>query len=231
VPANTGSRPGRLVLVVGTGTEVGKTWVAAGLLRRLAAGGHTVAARKPAQSFDPTDPPTGTDAAVLAAATGEDPETVCPPARWYPVAMAPPMAADALGRPSFTVADLVSEISWPTPPPAVGVVETAGGIRSPQAADGDAVALATLLRPDLVVVVADAGLGTINGVRLTVDALRADGGGPWGPVVVLNRFDPADDLHRRNRDWLAGQDALEVMVTPGDEDALVRRVLRAAGSI
>jgi len=229
------------VLVVGTGTDVGKTWVSAALLRRLAAAGHPVAARKPAQSYDPGDPPAGTDAAVLATATGDVPEAVCPPTRWYPVAMAPPMAADVLGRPSFTVADLAAELRWPIPVPAVGLVETAGGVRSPQAADGDAVALGALLRPDLVVLVADAGLGTINEVRLAAGALSAlaggtggaggvgGAGGAGGPpaqlVVVLNRFDPADDLHRRNRDWLADRDGLPVLVTPGDEDALSRRVL------
>ena len=50
-------RPRRLVLVVGTGTDVGKTWVSAHLLATLRAAGLTVAARKPAQSFDPADDP------------------------------------------------------------------------------------------------------------------------------------------------------------------------------
>jgi dethiobiotin synthetase len=58
-------RPDRTVLVIGTGTDVGKTWVTAALARRLAADGLVVAARKPAQSFAPEDPPEGRDAAVL----------------------------------------------------------------------------------------------------------------------------------------------------------------------
>jgi dethiobiotin synthetase len=224
VPVGAGSRPERLVLVTGTGTEVGKTWVAAAVLRHLAAAGRRVAARKPAQSFGPADPAESTDAAVLGEATGEEPTTVCPSPRWYPMAMAPPMAAAALGRPPFTVADLVAEVRWPTAT-AVGLVEAAGGIRSPQAADGDAVALGRLLRPDVVVLVADAGLGTINDVRLAVDALTAPTGVPAPVVVVLNRFDPADDLHRRNRDWLVDRDGIAVVTTPGGEDALARWAL------
>ena len=55
--SGTGVRPHRLVVVVGTGTDVGKTWVAARLLIDLRAAGVTVAARKPAQSFDPDDDP------------------------------------------------------------------------------------------------------------------------------------------------------------------------------
>lgn len=202
-----GLRPQRLVVVVGTRTEVGKTWVAARLLRDLRASGLEVAARKPVQSFDPDDPLT--DAHLLADASGETPTVVCPRQRWYPLAMAPPMAADALARPAFSIEDLVSEIEWPLPAPDVAFVESVGGVRSPMATNGDAVTLVELLQPDIVLLVADAGLGTINDVSLSLDAIDR-GAHVATPVVVLNRFDPADDLHRRNRDWLV--DHLEVDV-------------------
>ena len=204
------SRPERLVLVVGSGTEVGKTWVACRLARALRRRGLIVVARKPVQSYDAGDDLSDTDAALLAHATGDHPAAVCPQHRWYPVAMAPPMAAEALGRRPFTVADLVEELAWPTVV-GVGLVEAAGGVRSPLAADGDGVALAAALRPDRVVLVADAGLGTINGVRLSVAAL-----GPWPVTVVLNRFDAGDDLHIRNLEWLAGVDGLDVVTDAED---------------
>ena len=207
----SGPRPGVVVLVAGTGTEVGKTWIAARLLEAWRGAGLVVAARKPAQSFAPGDGPT--DADVLGEASGEDPTTVCPPARWYPVPLAPPMAADALGRPVPTVAALVAEISWPTPVADVGLVETAGGVRSPQAIDGDVVDLVGSIAPDYVVLVADAGLGTINAVRLSVAALS---GRTSAPVVVLNRYDVSCDLHRRNRAWLHHTDAMDVVEATGD---------------
>src|SRR5581483_721782 len=81
-----------LVFVTGTGTEIGKTWWGSALATELHARGVAVAARKPAQSFAPND--AHTDADVLARATGERPDDVCPPHRWYPVPLAPPMAAD-----------------------------------------------------------------------------------------------------------------------------------------
>jgi len=195
-----GARPTTLVVVAGTGTEVGKTWVGATLIRRLRQAGRTVAARKPAQSFDPSDPTT--DAAELGAATGEPPEVVCPRHRWYEIPMAPPMAAAELGRAPVLLDELVTELVWPGPSSVdVGLVETAGGVRSPLAEDGDAVALVARLRPEVVVLVADAGLGTLNSVRLSADVL-----GPAAPesrlLVHLNRFDPADRLHRRNDEWL-----------------------------
>jgi dethiobiotin synthetase len=203
-------RPERLVLVAGTGTEVGKTWVACRLARALRARGLIVAARKPAQSFDTGGDTADTDAGLLAHATGDHPAVVCPKHRWYPVAMAPPMAAEALGRPAFTVADLADELAW-APGVGVGLVESAGGVRSPLADDGDTVDLAAALRPDRIVLVAAAGLGTINGVRLAAGALA-----PWPLTVVLNRFDPDDDLHGRNADWLAGRDRLDVVVDVAD---------------
>ena len=58
--------------------------------------------------------------------------------------------------------------------------------------------------------VADAGLGTINLVRLSVGALT----GVRGVVVFLNRFDRDVDLHRRNLDWLRTREGLEVETDP-----------------
>jgi dethiobiotin synthetase len=206
-------RPERLVLVTGTGTEVGKTWLGAHLATELRAKGLRVAARKPAQSFAPGDGPT--DADVLAAATGEDVDTVCPRHRWYEVAMAPPMAAEALGRPPIKIAELADEITFPADID-VGLVEAAGGVRSPLAHDGDTVDLVALLKPDAVVLVADAGLGTINAVLLSFAALA-----PTTVRVFLNRFDAGDALHAANRRWLSEHFGLDVTV---EIHALAERV-------
>lgn len=202
------TRPDVLVLVVGTATDIGKTWVGGRVLAGLRDRGITVAARKPAQSFDPTDDGP-TDAEVLAAATGEPVADVSPAHRAYPIAMAPPMAAAALGLPEPTTAELIAELRWPDPPPQVGWLETVGGPHSPIAADGDAVTFAEQLGPDLVVLVADAGLGTVNAVVSSTAPFHR-----WPVVVVLNRHDPADGLHRRNREWLETRQGLEIVVDP-----------------
>lgn len=188
-------------LVTGTGTEVGKTWWGRATLDLLRADGVRVAARKPAQSYEP-DELGSTDAELLAAATGEDPETVCPKHRWYPVAMAPPMAADVLGLPAFTIGDLAGELA-PASDAAVTLVEGAGGPCSPLAADGDSVSLGRALEVDTVVLVAPAGLGTINAVRLSAAPFDPGAPGAARLLVCLNHFDGDDDLHRRNHGWLA----------------------------
>ena len=198
-------RPAALVFVAGTATDVGKTWWTAAVARELRARGVQVSARKPVQSGSAQP----TDADVLAGATGEDPETVCPPHRRYELAWAPPMAAAERGDPPYSVDDLAAEVTWPDGT-RVGFVEGVGGPRSPLASDGDNVDLAGVLAPDLVVLVADAGLGTINAVRLSAAAFQ------HAPVVVaLNRFGN-DVLHERNRAFLADHDRLDVVTKPSE---------------
>jgi dethiobiotin synthetase len=199
-------RPAGLVVVTGTGTGVGKTWFAAVTLGLLRSRGIAVAARKPVQSFDPDEHPR--DADVLAAATGEDADVVCLRHRNYELAMAPPMAAEALGHPAFTIAALVEELRWPDGV-RIGVVEGAGGPRSPIAADGDTVDLVAALEPDLVVVVAGSELGAINAARLSVEPFA-----PRPVVVALNRYDEVEPIQLANRRWLEHRCGLDVVTSP-----------------
>jgi dethiobiotin synthetase len=206
------------VVVTGTGTEIGKTYVTAAAASALRARGVAVAARKPVQSFPPGEH--RTDADVLGAATGEHAHTVCPPHRWLATPMAPPMAAEALGADAFSIDDLAGEVTASAPPDTIVFVEGAGGVRSPLARDGDSAALVDRLHPALVVLVADAELGTINLVRLSAGALVHD-----TVVVFLNRFDERNELHRRNRAWLRDRDRFDVVT---DVEELTDRVARRA---
>jgi dethiobiotin synthetase len=203
-----------IVAVAGTGTDVGKTFVSAAVLRALRAHGSAVAARKPVQSFAPDD--RATDAHMLAEATGETPYEVCPPHRWLKVPLAPPIAAEALGLAPFSITDLASEVLAHVPTATFTLVETAGGVRSPLADDGDCAAFIAALSPSLVVLVADAGLGTINSVRMSIDALR-----PHPVIVYLNRFTDTSDVHVGNAEWLRTREGLDVVT---DIEALAKRV-------
>lgn len=196
-------RPARLLGVLGTDTEVGKTWVAAQLLATLKLRGARVAARKPVQSYEPDD--INTDAARLAGASGEDIADICPAHRCYPLAMAPPMAARALGRGPLLMREIVAEVHWPAGID-IGLVETVGGARSPLACDGDSMELLRRLQVDQLLLVANAGLGTINSVRLTLGAV-----GALPTLVYLNRFSAGNELHELNRRWLIEQDQLSVI--------------------
>jgi dethiobiotin synthetase len=134
------------------------------------------------------------------------------------------MAADALALQAATIDDLIGEInrSWPPQPIDVGLVEGAGGVASPIATDGDNATLALRLPADVVILVATPGLGVINLVRLCCRALETL------PVLVhLNRIDPADRLHQRNRDWLVDREGLTVTSSP---DALLGEILAFCAS-
>ncbi len=211
------SRPARLVVVTGSGTEVGKTWVAAHLLDELRRRGYSVSARKPAQSNSPGQP---TDAEILARATEEAAEQVCPAHLTYAVPLAPPMAARALGRQPPTLDELVDQLdrAWPGEVVNIGVVEGAGGVCSPLAIDGDTADLARRIRADVAILVGEPQLGIINAARLSRPALH-----PLPITVHLNRFDPESELHRRNREWLVDRDGFDVTTTIGAlADAVAR---------
>ncbi len=212
-------RPRLLVGVAGTATEIGKTWTTAAMITALRARGLAVGARKPVQSYDPDDPGP-LDAEVLARAAADTAASVCPAARTLPVPMAPPMAADALGLPRPLLADLVTETTWPHTLD-IGFVETVGGVASPVAHDGHSTDLLRHLGVDVTVLVADAGLGTIDAVRT---AARFFDGAPT--VLVLNRFDERLDMHRRNLDWLRTSDGFDPCTTP--DEAADRLVAVAA---
>ena len=123
--------------------------------------------------------------------------------------MAPPMAAAALGRPRFTIADLVDEIDIPAS--GITVVEGVGGPASPLADDGDTVALAHAVGADTIVLVAEPGLGVISNVRLCAAAF-----GPVPTIVFLNRFNAGDALHVANHAWLVERCGLDVLVDLDD---------------
>ncbi|MCB1272417.1 MAG: dethiobiotin synthase [Microthrixaceae bacterium] len=205
------------VVVLGTATEVGKTWVASRMVTGFRRMGLEVAVRKPVQSYDPdSDEPT--DSAVLAAASGEPESDVCAEQMCFEVPMAPPMAAEVLGRRAPYLEEHTATMT--SRRCDLTLVETVGGVLSPIAADAHSAAFANSLQPTVAVLVADAGLGVIDSVRKSMLALS-----PLSPLVYLNRFDPNDELHRLNRRWLSERDRIETWV---DMDEFVDAVLVAS---
>jgi hypothetical protein len=75
-------------------------------------------------------------------------------------------------------------------------------------------------------------LGTINAVRLSLDALLPAVGEvetapvpevhpkPIPVVVVLDRFQESDEIHQRNLGWLTSNADVEIFTIPGQESSL-----------
>jgi dethiobiotin synthetase len=169
------------LFVTGTDTGVGKTVITAGLASALRARGHAVGVVKPVQSGALAEDPSG-DAARLVRLAGlsETPAEVAPYA--FAAPLAPAVAAGLEGRrvDRDVVLDAVQSIAARYD--AV-LVEGAGGLMVPLAEDWTVADLAGALGLPLLVV-ARAGLGTVNHTVLTVLVARQHGLDPAG--VVLN---------------------------------------------
>ena len=177
----------RGLFVTATDTGVGKTEVACALVRGHRARGLDVGAMKPAQSgHGPGEP---SDAERLrAAAGGADPaELVCP--YTFTAPLAPAVAARLEGR-EVSLARVLEAARELAARHAALVVEGAGGLLTPLTeAESYADLVVALGLPALVV--ARAGLGTVNHTALTVEALRRRGVAVLG--VVTNRLAEAGD--------------------------------------
>ncbi|HET9553903.1 MAG TPA: dethiobiotin synthase [Anaeromyxobacteraceae bacterium] len=177
----------RGLFVTATDTGVGKTEVACALVAAAREDGLDVGAMKPAQSG--LEPGVASDADRLRQAAGDaDPmELVCP------YAFAPPLApgvAARLAGVEISLGRIVEAARALAARHAALLVEGAGGLLVPLTPKESYADLAVALGLP-VLLVARAGLGTVNHVALTVEALRARRLQIAG--LVLNRTGPDDD--------------------------------------
>ncbi len=162
---------GRGYFVTATDTAVGKTVVMAGLAASLRARGLDVAVFKPVQSGALADDPTG-DAALLGADCVYS----------FAAPLAPLVAARAEGE-TIELEPILAQARKLAGEHEILLVEGAGGLLVPLAPGLDMADLAAALGLPLIVV-ARAGLGTVNHTLLTIEVARARGLDVAG--VVLN---------------------------------------------
>jgi dethiobiotin synthetase len=126
------------LFVTATGTDVGKTFITAGLIRHLRAAGRSVEALKPVMSgFDPASPE-NSDAGQLLAALGR-PVTPQSLDAIAPLRFAAPLAPDMAARREGRLLDL-EEILLASHARIAGalapvIIEGVGGVMSPVAED------------------------------------------------------------------------------------------------
>lgn len=179
---------GRVVIVTGTSTGVGKTVATATLASRARTNGEKVAVVKPVQ--------TGTadgdcDAAEIHRLTGIEVHELTS----LEEPLAPDTAARRAGVEIPPVAAYAPTISALTSENDLVLVEGAGGLLVRLDTDGGTLLdLADALLaggvPTSFVVVTAAGLGTLNHTELTVAALRARGHQPDGLIIGSWPGDP-----------------------------------------
>jgi dethiobiotin synthetase len=200
------------LFVTGTGTEVGKSVVAAVLARAAAAAGARAAVFKPAVSgLDELAPGEESDHALLrrAAGSAQSDQEVAPYRYGPPVS--PHLAAELAGE-AIEVERLVAGARAAAAGADLIVCEGVGGLLVP-------LTPGYLVRDFVrelgypLVIVAPPGLGTINHTLLTVEAARA--AALEIGAVVLNPW-PSDPgpIERSNRETIARLAGVEVATLP-----------------
>jgi dethiobiotin synthetase len=195
--------------VTGTGTEVGKTVVAAVIARSLVAAGARVAVFKPASSgLEDGREPDHTLLRRAAGSTQRDDDIA--PYRYDPP-LSPHLGAELAGE-AIEPARLVGAARAAAARADYLVCEGVGGLLVP-------LTLGYLVRDFArelglpVVIAADPGLGTINHTLLTIEAARAVGLEP--ALVVLTPW-PGDPsvVERSNREAIARLGSVQVESLP-----------------
>ncbi len=216
------------VFVTGTGTEVGKTVVAAAIARTISTSGASVAVFKPAvtgldelpadgtqssdidrfQSRRPGDEP---DHALLrrAAGSGQSDDEIAP-YRYGPAAS--PHLAAALAGEKIDPERLVASARAAAAGADALVCEGVGGLLVPLCRDYLVRDLAVELALPLVIA-ASPGLGTINHTLLTIEAARA--AALEVVAVVLTPWpDEPTPIEQSNRETIATLGAVPVKTLP-----------------
>jgi len=197
------------VFVTGTGTDVGKTVVAASIARKLAAEGKRVAVFKPAVTgLDEEGTPDHVMLREAAGSSQSDDEVA--PYRYGPP-MSPHLAASLAGE-EISRERLLEGARTAADGADALVCEGVGGLLVPLALDYLVRDFAADLALPLVVA-ASPGLGTINHTLLTLEAARA-AGLEVAKVVLTPWPEEPSPIEASNRETIAALGAVEVETLP-----------------
>jgi dethiobiotin synthetase len=189
-----------LIVVLGTGTEIGKTHASIAVTSALTAMGLSVSALKPIESGVPLNPTEATtDFGSLAAFSSY-------PAHPPPYAFADPVSPHLAARRAHVTIDIERITAWVQGHAArIVLVETAGGMLSPIDKTHTNLDLARALKPDFVLLVAPDRIGVLHDVTATLHAYRTLASELPSPVLLLQPPATPDTSTGTNADeitWL-----------------------------
>ncbi|MFJ9777990.1 dethiobiotin synthase [Amycolatopsis sp. NPDC101161] len=160
-----------MLVMTGTGTGVGKTITTAAIAALAVAGGQRVAVLKPAQTGVGPDEPG--DLADVRRLAGRDVTTR--ELRRYPDPLSPEAAARRSGLPSLDPGEIARAASDLDTEHDLTLIEGAGGLLVRFDKAGSSLADVAWSLGSLVIVVAEAGLGTLNATALTAEVATKRG--------------------------------------------------------
>mgnify|MGYP001777677792 FL=1 len=210
------------LFITGTGTDVGKTYVTGLIVKKLREGGASAAYYKAAMSgndrrADGTLIPG--DALQVKRMSGiEQPlEEMCP--YIYETAVSPHLAAKLEGKP-LEMECVLKHFDYVCGKYEYITAEGSGGILCPLRFDEQQIQLEDFIKARSLscLMVADAGLGTMNAVGLTAEYMKAHKIPVRG--IIFNRYEPGNPLHEDNRLMCEAMTGLHIIacVKDGDTD-------------
>lgn len=213
------------LFITGTGTDVGKTYVSALIVKKLRESGRKAAYYKAAMSGNVRDANgrlVPGDALQVKTISGiaQPLESMCPYV--YETAVSPHLASRIEGNPvrlavvRQTFQAVCRQYDYVT-------MEGSGGILCPLRFDEERLLLDDLVKELKLssLIVADAGLGTINSVVLTAAYMREKGLMAKG--IILNNFHRGDAMEEDNLFMCETMTGLKVLacVCPGDTELAI----------
>lgn len=210
------------IFITGTGTDVGKTYVAGLIVKKLADSGLSAAYYKAAMSGnerreDGSLIPGDALSVKNRSGISQSLESMCPYV--YENAISPHLASRIEGNPvdmqvvKSGFEKLDAEYDYMT-------VEGSGGILCPICFDECKIQLEDVINELGLssIIVADAGLGTINGVVLTAEYMKARNMPIKG--IIFNNYHPGDVMEEDNIKMCEYMTGIETIacVKPGDEE-------------
>jgi dethiobiotin synthetase len=216
------------LLITGTDTGVGKTWIGRALGNTLVKAGRRVVAIKPVETGCSDATARFEDGALLAAATGQT-EPLSALYR-FPSPLPPALAADAAGE-AIDLDAMLLRLEALSTGAEVVLVEGVGGLMVPMTWEWTVVDLARALGASALVVAADR-LGTINHTLLTLGALELAGLEVAGVVLIAPETpDPSTGTNAAAIARLAGIDRIVTVPRLADPAAAGREVQSVIGWI
>lgn len=203
------------IFITATGTDIGKTYISALIVKKMREVGYNCGYYKPVLSgvyelgghLVESDPNYVVETANIPTTADE-----CV-SFWWKEAVSPHLAAKRAGQ-KIDIDKIKYDFAQINKKYDYLLIEGAGGITCPLIAEKDEKYLLKDLIWELglsIIIVADAGLGTINSTLLTVEYARANGIEVEG--IILNNYDSSNFMHWDNLEQVENLTGINVVAT------------------
>lgn len=210
------------LFITGTGTDIGKTYVTGLILKKFQENKKHAAYYKAAMSgnkrrMDGSCIPGDAEYVKTISQIAQPLEQMCPYV--YETAVSPHLAAKIEGNP-IEMENILQQFDFLSQQYDYITIEGSGGIVCPLRFDQQQIQLTDFIKACNFncLIVADAGLGTINSVVLTAEYMKAHHISVKG--IIFNHYQPNQILHNDNIDMCESITKLKVLacVQDGDTD-------------